>query len=105
MKVAWRFVRRWWWAILLATGVVAAVLWKVFGPRMPDADVAMPHPKFIDLARDKVERVHLEGEIEKAKIRTEADGKRKQIEAIEEKGKTDPAAARKQLAEFLAANL
>lgn len=100
-----RFVRKWWWLILLAGGVVLYVAWKVFGPREPANAPLKPPPKFIEMARAEVEKVHLEGEVEKAKIRTRADVQREQIAAIEEKGKKDPAAARKELADFLAANL
>jgi hypothetical protein len=100
-----RFVRQWWWLFLLGAGVVLYVAWKVFGPREPVNGPPKPPPKFIDMARTEVEKVHLEGEVEKAKIRTRAEGQREQIAAIEEKGKKDPAAARRELAAFLASNL
>jgi hypothetical protein len=104
MKNVLRIVRKWWWVIILALGTVGWILWKVFGPR--DSGAALPAPpKFLDMARAEVERVHLEGEVEKAKVRTEATGQMKQIEAIEEKGKKDPAAARRDLADFLSQNL
>lgn len=99
-----RFFRRWWWAFVLAATAVGWVLWKMFGPRLPDAPDPEP-PKFLEKAREQVERVHLEAEVEKAKVRTTADVKVKEIDAIEEKGKDDPAKAREELAEWLAANL
>jgi len=105
MKNVMRFIRKWWWLVILGLAMAGWIIWKVFGPRMPGAAPPTQLPKFIDLARAEVERVHLEGEVEKAKVRTEATGQVKQIEAIEEKGKTDPATARKELASFLAANL
>lgn len=100
-----RFIRKWWWLILLGSGIALYVAWKVFGPRDPVSAPLKPPPKFIELARTEVEKVHLEGEVEKAKIRTRADVQREQIAAIEEKGKKDPAAARMELADFLAKNL
>lgn len=102
-----RFVRKWWWLILAVGGVALWVLWKIFQPRRPDAPAPAltKPPKLIEMARAEVERVHLEGEVEKAKVRAEAKAQVQQIEAIEEKGKTDPAAARKDLAAFLATNL
>ena len=106
MTKAKRFVRKWWYLILLGLGATAWVLWQVFKPRAPGAAVLEPEPpKFLEMARVEVERVHLEGEVEKAKVRTVAKIQSKQIDEIEEKGKDDPAAARAELAAFLAANL
>jgi len=102
---AWRFVRRWWWAFALGAGVVGVALWQIFGPRAPGAPPVTVSPKLIERAREQVERVHLEGEVEKARIRTQAEGVHKQLDAIEEKGKADPKAARKDLAAFLSASL
>jgi hypothetical protein len=105
MKAAKRFLRKWWYLILLGAGAVLWFAWKLFGPRAPDAPEPVEPPKFLEMARTEVERVHLEAEVEKVKVRTVADIQRKEIEAIEEKGKDDPAAAREELAAFLAANL
>lgn len=110
MKPVVRFVRKWWWLLLLGIAIVATVLFKVLtgrkGSNVPITEIDIDPPKtLVDKARDKVEKVHLEGEIEKAKVRTVAEEKIKQIEAIEEKGKTEPKKAREDLAAFLAANL
>jgi hypothetical protein len=104
-QAAWRFIRRWWWALALGAGVVGVALWRVFGPRAPDAQPVTVSPKLIERAREQVERVHLEGEVEKARIRTQAEDTNKQLDVIEAKGKTDPKAAREALAAFLASNL
>jgi len=92
---------------LASAAIVGVVLWRIFAPRRPDAPVpeVMKPTKFVDLARDKVERVHLEAEVEKVRIRTQAEEANKQLDVIEEKGKADPKAARKDLADFLASGL
>lgn len=100
-----RWLRKWWWLLVIGAGVALAVLWHVFGPRRAGPPPPMQMPKLLDLARDKVEKIHLEGEVEKAKIRAVADEQRKQIAAIEDKGKADPAAARAELAAWLGKNL
>jgi hypothetical protein len=104
LNAAWRFIRKWWWVLVLGACIVGYVLLRIFGPRGQQTDVAVP-PKLLEMARDKIEVVHLEGEVEKAKVRTQAEDSHKQIDAIAEKGKTDPKAARKELADYLAANL
>jgi len=104
MKKIVRFIRRWWWAVILLAAAVGWFLWQMLGGSREPGPPPKP-PKFLDLARNEVEKVHLEGEVEKAKVRTVAKVQNEQIDAIEEKGKKDPAAARKELADFLAANL
>ena len=107
MKKVQRFIRRWWWAFLLAAGFIASILWKLLGPKdgSDPADGLPKPPTFLDRARDEVERVHLEAEVEKAKVRAQADAQKEVIAKIEEKGKTDPAGARKDIADWLAGNL
>lgn len=109
MKAVQRFIRKWWWLILLGLAVLFTVLWKVLsggrGGSAPIGDLVVPKQTFVEKARDQVEKVHLEAEVEKAKVRTVAKEQMKQIEAIEEKGKTEPKKAREDLAAFLAANL
>lgn len=75
------------------------------GGSAPIGDLTIPSKTFVERARSEVEKVHLEGEVEKAKVRTVAEVQIKEIETIEKKGKEDPAQARKDLAAFLAANL
>lgn len=106
MKKVKRFIRRWWWAFLAVAGIVFAVLWKILGPKEKfSVQGPLKPPTFVERARDKVERVHLEGEVEKAKVRATADVQRETIEEIEKKGKTNPAEARKDMAAWLAKNL
>ena len=102
-----RFIRRWWWAFLAAAGVVFVIVWKLLGPKNGPKPLEGPlkPPTFVERARDKVERVHLEAEVEKAKIRAEAGAQKEVIAKIEERGKTDPAGARKDIAAWLAGNL
>jgi len=109
MKSVLRFVRKWWWAALVVLAIIFTVLWKLLtGKRGGAESIATtfdPPKTLVDKARDQVEKVHLEGEVEKAKTKTVAQEQIKQIEAIEAKGKTEPKVARKELADFLAANL
>lgn len=109
MKAAIRFVRKWWWLALMLLAIIFSVLWKLLtgkrGSAEPITQGLEPSPTLVEKARDQIEKVHLEGEVEKAKTRTVAEEQIKRIEAIEEKGKTHPKVARKELAEFLAANL
>jgi len=107
MKKVKRFIRRWWWAFALGVGFAITILWKLLGPKGGPEPTEGPlkPPTFTERARDKIERVHLEGEIEKAKVRATADAQKKVIESIEKKGETDPKGARRDIAAFLAANL
>lgn len=108
MKQAWRFVRQWWWLIVAVVATVIAVVWGFMskpgrgnggGPPAP-----LP-PTFADRAKEEVERVRLEGEVEKARVTATADAQRAEIDRIEEVGKTDPKAARAQMASWLGRNL
>lgn len=93
--------------IVAVAGVAGFILWRAFGPRgqsFASGSLVKP-PTFVDRARDEVERVHLEAEVEKATVRAEAAGKLDDLKVIEAKANTDPKQARKELAEFLAANL
>lgn len=83
-------------------GIAVAILM----PRNSDGgtDVEVP-PKLIDKARSQVERIHLEGEVEKARVRATADAHRSELDRIEEQGKEDPVAAREALSTWLNANL
>jgi hypothetical protein len=101
-----RFIRRWWWVFLLVAGFILSIVWKLLGPRKgPEPEGTAKPPTFVDRARDEVERVHLEAEVEKAKVRAQADAQKEVIAKIEEKGKTDPKGARKDIADWLAGNL
>lgn len=99
-----RFFRRWWWAIMIAAAATLWLLREMFTP-IKAPGWQLPPPKFLEKAKVEVERVRLEGEVEKAKVRATADVQREQIEAIEEEGKEDPAKAREEMAAWLAKNL
>lgn len=105
MKKVERFVRRYWWILILAAGFVFSILWKILGPKDAPLDDEVKVPTFVERARDKIERVHLEGDVDKAKIRAVADEDQKVIAAIEKKGETDPKGAREDIAKWLASNL
>jgi len=111
MRKVWRFIKRWWWAFLAVLaavlGVVAAIL--VGGSRRSEnrepKPGELPKRTFRERAQEEVERVRLEGEIERARITATADAKREELDDIEQIGKADPAEARRQLASWLSANL
>jgi hypothetical protein len=103
MKMVWRFIRKWWWVFLVAAVTVVFTTWRVLRPTSnPTAPVPPPN---LDKAREEVERIHLEAEVEKARVRAQADAQRAELDRIEEQGEKDPAAAREALAEWLNANL
>lgn len=105
MKKALRVLKRWWW---VAAGAIAAalfVLWQILKPKGSGSEPAPGLPRFAERAKAEAERVRLEGEVEKAKIRATGDAQRQEIESIEEKAKEDPVQARQDMAEWLAKNL
>jgi hypothetical protein len=107
MKKIKRFIRKFWWVLVVGAAIIFAVLWKLLGPKAPDPELesALKPPTFLDRARDNVDRVHLEGEVEKARVRAEADSDKRIIDAIEEMGKENPKVARRDIAIWLNANL
>jgi len=108
MRKVWRFIRRWWWAFLFA---LATVLWVIItiilrGGRKTNPDPTIPpKPTFREIADNQIERIKLEGDVEKARVVARADAQRERIDEIEAKGKEDPKAARAELAEWLRNNL
>ena len=104
MNAVGRFIRKWWWVFLIAAVTVAFVVWRILRPTSNPTDPLVP-PKFLDRAHDEVERIHLEGEVEKARVRATADAQRAELDRIEEQGKEDPQAAREALSGWLNANL
>lgn len=109
MKSIGRFCRKYGWMILLGVGVVLAVLWNILrgrgGQARIDDVIVSPKPTFVEKARKEVEKVHLEAEVEKAKVQAISQTQVNKIEEIEEKAKEDPKQARKELAAFLAKSL
>lgn len=99
-----RFLRKWWWAIASAT---VFVLYVVFDAITRDkyTEPRSKPPKFLEKARTEVERVRLEGEIEKAKVSATAEAHREQLRTIEEMADEDPVQARKELSDWLTRSL
>lgn len=108
MKKVWRFIRRWWWAFLAGAaavlGVVATILLRPKRDTNPDP-LEPKQPTFREVADNQVERIRLEGEVEKARVTARADAQRERIQEIEAKGQEDPKAARAELAEWLRNNM
>lgn len=108
MKQAWRFIRQWWWAFVGIAGGIFLLVWRIIASKPGGGaviDPPVPTPTLSERAKVEVERVRLEGEVEKAKVAATADAHREEIARIEETGKTDPKEARRQLAAHLARNL
>lgn len=103
--VFWRFIRKWWWLFLVGIGLIFVVAWRLLKPTNMQEDEMPEVPQFLEMAREKVEKVHLEGEVQKAKVRATAEAQVEEIKRIEEKGKEDPVQARKDLANLLARTL
>lgn len=109
MKAVWRFIRRWWWTILIGVAIVGGVVLWVLTAGRSNSRKKEPTPgeppirTFKDIAVEQVERVRLEGEVEKARAMATADAQRAEIDRIEEMGQTDPAEARRQMAAVLGA--
>lgn len=112
MDKVWRFLRQAWWLVvgLLAAvmGVGALLVFRRSEGRS-EATTLRPGqntPKPLrERAREEVERVRLEGELEKAQKRVTAQAQQAELHRIEQEAKEDPAAARRNLAAWLRENL
>jgi hypothetical protein len=104
MNEAWRFVRKWWWTFLVGAAILAFVLWRIVRNPPEPGEAEVP-PQFLEAAKNQVERVRLEGEVEKARVTATADAHRVEIDRIEELGEEDPREARRQMADWLSRNL
>lgn len=109
MGAVWRFVRKFWWAFL---GGFAFVLGAAITIFTRPCDNEREHPgerqrmmTFRQRAAQQVEKVRLEGEIEKARVQARADCQREQLDEIEHIGENDPAEGRRRLAAWLTRNL
>lgn len=106
MKQVSRFIRRWWWAFVAVAAGVFVLVWRLMAVRKTSPDpVPVQVPTIADRARQEVDRVVLEGEVEKAKVTAQADAQREELSRIEEVGKTNPREARRQLSDWLTRNL
>lgn len=65
----------------------------------------LPPKTFKARAVEEVERVRLEGEVDKARVKATATVHNEQLDDIEVVGREDPAEARRQLAFWLTSNL
>ena len=101
----WRFIRKWWWTFLVGAGVVGGVLLAVFLGSKNEPEPDTPTPTYADKARQEIERIHLEAEVEKARVRAQADAQRTELDRIEAHGQEDPRAAREALSSWLTRNL
>lgn len=107
MIKVWRWLKRWWWTIVVGAATVAGfVFWLLLPKPKRDSTPGQPPPKtFKERAQEQVERVQLEGEIEKARVAAKAEAQNEQLDNIEVIGQEDPAEARRQLASWLTQNL
>lgn len=104
VKKVWRFLKQSWWWILLIVGGVFLAIWKIGDRGGKDAPEPQG-PTFTERARGEIERVRLEGELEKARVTARADAQRAELDTIEEVGRDNPAEGRRQLANWLSSNL
>lgn len=112
MDKVWRFFRQAWWLVVglvaAVMGVGALLVFRGSGGR-PEATTWRPGqetPKPLrERAREEVERVRLEGELEKAHKRAYAQVQRAELRHIEQQAKEDPKGARRNLATWLQRNL
>jgi hypothetical protein len=108
---AWRFLKKWWWTFVLGAATVLSVVGGALflSARKKEEEHnridSIKKPSFKERAATQIERVHLEGEVERARIETRYKERKSEIDEIEEIGKEDPAEARKRLAEWLTNNL
>jgi hypothetical protein len=109
MQKLWRAIRGAWWAVLAAlAAVLGAVLAVLLTSRSCDGDGAerRPTPRgFESKARQEVERVRFEGEMERARVQATADAEKQALDKIEVVAEKDPAEARRWLADWLRGNL
>lgn len=107
MAKVWRWLRTWWWTLVLGAVILGSILWAILRPRRPKGDPAAPSPgpDIVQRALEHVDRVRLEGEVEKARVVARAEAQQEELDKIEALGEAEPAEARRQVAAWLAANL
>jgi hypothetical protein len=112
MEKVSRFLRQAWWLVVglvaAVMGVGALLVFRASGKR-PEATTWRPGQKtpkpLRERAREEVERVRLEGELEKARQKVLAQVQRAELRHIEQQAKEDPKGARRNLAAWLQRNL
>ena len=109
LKKIWRFIKRWWWTVLIGAAAVGGALLWMLKPKVRRRNIdpagLPPQRTFKEKAREEVERVRLEGEIEKVRVKATADVHREKLDEIEIIGRNDPAEGRRELANWLSSNL
>jgi hypothetical protein len=105
MRKVRRWLKRWWWTFVLGAATIAGfMIWLLLPKPKRDSSDGPPPKTFKEKAQEQVERVRLEGEVEKARVAAKAESQNEQLDQIEEVGKDDPAEARRRLATWMAAN-
>lgn len=109
MGAVWRFVRKFWWAFLggfaFALGTAITVLTRPSDNEREQSGERQRMMTFRQRAAQQVEKVRLEGDIEKARVQARADCRREELDEIQSIGKNDPAEGRRRLAAWLTRNL
>lgn len=116
--ILFRFLRKsWYWLLLLASTVAVGIVGFCYARRRIPGDVIEGDPgsdfperlRRVQEERARLgfhlERVRLEGEIERARVTAGADTRRAELAEIERVGENDPVAARRALATWLTENL
>jgi len=89
-----------------AASVAGFLFWLLLPkPKEDNQSVQQPQKTYKDRAKDEVERVRLEGEVARARVRAKALAQKVQLDEIEVVGTKDPVEARRQLASWLQNNL
>ena len=108
----WRFTKKWWWTFVLGAITVLSFVGGIlfFDARKKEEenrkiDDFHRKPTYKERAATQIERIQLEGEIERARIETRYEERKAEIDKIEEIGKDDPVEARRRLASWLNNNL
>lgn len=102
--MVWRWLKQWWWTILLGVAtVLGALSWLLMPRSRNEPEKELPKP-FREKAKKEIDRVRLEGEMEKVKVRKVADSHKRQLAGIEKVGEEDPARARQLLAAWMNRN-
>jgi hypothetical protein len=108
LEKAKRFLRKFWWALVLGAGLLFSVLWWLFDRRATGSSgsvTSLPKPTFSERAKTELDRVRFEGELEKAKVKAEADAHIAELETIEKLAEDNPSEGRRQLSNWLRDNL
>lgn len=108
MKIFWRFVRRWWWALLMGVATVLGAVASVLLRPKPDIGRGLGYVQkkpFKEGAAEKIERIRLEGEVERARVKVRAQIEGDELDEIERIGENNPSEGRRRLATWLSQNL